>query len=128
MNDAVTMAPVPDREAIGEPANPLGLAGLEFVEYSAAVADLVRRLVAMGCRGDYSVEVFNDDYQQVPMPLVARRARGAAVWLGETVLRRSRKRWAAPSFRTPLGGGPAQPGPGGPDYHCPTTPRLKLPA
>jgi sugar phosphate isomerase/epimerase len=57
--------------------------------HSAAVADLVRRLVAMGYRGDYSFEVFNDDYQQVPMPLVARRARDSAVWLGESVLRRS---------------------------------------
>lgn len=57
--------------------------------HSAAVADLVRRLAALGYRGDYSFEVFNDDYQQVPMPLVARRARRAALWLGEDVLRRS---------------------------------------
>ena len=57
--------------------------------HSAEVADLVMRLDALGYRGDYSFEVFNDDYQQVPMPLVAQRARRSAEWLGEEVLRRS---------------------------------------
>ena len=57
--------------------------------HSAEVADLVMRLDAMGYRGDYSFEVFNDDYQQVPMDLVASRARRSAEWLGEEVLRRS---------------------------------------
>ena len=42
-----------------------------------------------GYRGDYSFEVFNDDYQQIPLPDVARRARKAADWLGEGILRRS---------------------------------------
>jgi len=49
----------------------------------------VMRLAALGYRGDYSFEVFNDDYQQMPLPLVAQRARRSAEWLGEEVLRRS---------------------------------------
>ena len=57
--------------------------------HSDALADLVRRLHALGYRGDYSFEVFNDDYQQIPLPVVAERARRSALWLGEDVLRRS---------------------------------------
>ena len=57
--------------------------------HSEQVADLVMRLAALGYRGDYSFEVFNDDYQQMPLPLVAQRARVSAEWLGEEVLRRS---------------------------------------
>ncbi len=54
--------------------------------------ELVRLVVALdrlGYRGDYSFEVFNDDYQQLPLPVVAERARRAAVWLAEDVLRGS---------------------------------------
>jgi sugar phosphate isomerase/epimerase len=57
--------------------------------HSEQIADLVMRLDRMGYRGDYSFEVFNDDYQQIPLPTVADRARRAAVWLGEDVLHRS---------------------------------------
>jgi sugar phosphate isomerase/epimerase len=57
--------------------------------HSARLADLVTRLDRMGYRGDYSFEVFNDDYQQMPLSTVAARARRAAIWLGEDVLRRS---------------------------------------
>ncbi|GCL64220.1 sugar phosphate isomerase/epimerase family protein [Pseudaquabacterium pictum] len=57
--------------------------------HSTQVADLVLRLAALGYRGDYSFEVFNDDYQQMPLPMVAQRARASARWLGEEVLRRS---------------------------------------
>jgi sugar phosphate isomerase/epimerase len=57
--------------------------------HSDEVAALVSRLHAQGYRGDYSFEVFNDDYQQIPLPDVARRARKAADWLGEGILRRS---------------------------------------
>ena len=57
--------------------------------HSAQVADLVTRLAALGYRGDYSFEVFNDDYQQMPLPLVAQRASASARWLGEDVLRRA---------------------------------------
>ena len=57
--------------------------------HSEQVAELVMRLAALGYRGDYSFEVLNDDYQQMPLPLVAQRARRSAEWLGEEVLRRS---------------------------------------
>jgi sugar phosphate isomerase/epimerase len=57
--------------------------------HSEALADVVTRLDRIGYRGDYSFEVFNDDYQQMPLPAVAARARRAALWLGEDVLRRS---------------------------------------
>jgi sugar phosphate isomerase/epimerase len=57
--------------------------------HSEALAELVTRLDAQGYRGDYSFEVFNDDYQQMPLPVVAARARRSAVWLGEDVLHRS---------------------------------------
>ncbi|MBL8338840.1 MAG: sugar phosphate isomerase/epimerase [Rhodoferax sp.] len=57
--------------------------------HSAEVAALTLKLHQMGYRGDYSFEVFNDDYQQLPLDLVARRARASALWLGESVLRRS---------------------------------------
>ncbi|MCU0964854.1 MAG: TIM barrel protein, partial [Burkholderiaceae bacterium] len=57
--------------------------------HSRQVAELVLRLDAMGYRGDYSFEVFNDDYQQLPLPMVCARARASANWLGEQVLRRA---------------------------------------
>ena len=57
--------------------------------HSEALASLVVRLHALGYRGDYSFEVFNDDYQQMPLPTVAQRAWRSALWLGEDVLRRS---------------------------------------
>lgn len=41
----------------------------------------------LGYRGNYSFEVFNVDYQQLPLPVVAERPRRAAVWLAEVVLR-----------------------------------------
>ena len=53
------------------------------------VADLVRRLDRMGYRGDYSFEVFNDDYTQLPAPVAAGRARQAVKWLTDRVSRRS---------------------------------------
>ena len=57
--------------------------------HSDALAALVTRLHSLGYRGDYSFEVFNDDYQQLPLPAVAQRAWRSALWLGEDVLRRS---------------------------------------
>ncbi len=57
--------------------------------HSGAIVDLVRRLDRLGYGGDYSFEVFNDDYQQMPLPTVAERARRSAVWLAEDVLRRA---------------------------------------
>ena len=60
--------------------------------HSEALAELVMRLDRLGrlgYRGDYSFEVFNDDDPQMPLPVVAARARRSAVWLGEDVLHRS---------------------------------------
>jgi 2-keto-myo-inositol isomerase len=56
-------------------------------------SDELRRLVIeldrMGYRGDYSFEVFNDDYTQMPLEVVAERARASAAWLAEDVLHRA---------------------------------------
>lgn len=57
--------------------------------HSAELADLVLRLDKLGYRGDYSYEVFNDDYQQLPLHVVAERARRSTLWLSENVLHRS---------------------------------------
>jgi sugar phosphate isomerase/epimerase len=57
--------------------------------HSAQVAELVRRLDDMGYRGDYSFEVFNDDYVQLPLAVVAERARASVKWLTGQVPRRS---------------------------------------
>ncbi len=57
--------------------------------HSAELAALVAKLHGLGYRGDYSFEVFNDDYQQIPLPTVAQRAWRSALWLAEDVLRRS---------------------------------------
>jgi sugar phosphate isomerase/epimerase len=57
--------------------------------HSEQVAELVTRLDRLGYEGDYSFEVFNDDYQQMPLPTVTERARRSAQWLGEDVLRRA---------------------------------------
>ena len=57
--------------------------------HSERLAELVLKLDRMGYRGDYSFEVFNDDYQQLPLETVARRACRSATWLAEDVLRRA---------------------------------------
>jgi sugar phosphate isomerase/epimerase len=57
--------------------------------HSDALADLVSRLDRIGYLGEYSFEVFNDDYQQMPLSTVAARARRSALWLAEDVLRRA---------------------------------------
>jgi sugar phosphate isomerase/epimerase len=66
--------------------------------HSGELADLLRRLDRGGYRGDYSFEVFNDDYLQLAPEIVARRAHRAAKWVTDQVLRRSlelRRRTAA---------------------------------
>ncbi len=55
--------------------------------HSTELAEFTLRLDALGYRGDYSFEVFNDDYQQIPLPVVAERGRNSATWLAEDVLR-----------------------------------------
>ncbi len=57
--------------------------------HSTQLAELVLRLDRIGYRGDYSFEVFNDDYQQLPLDVVAERARRSALWLHTDVLHRT---------------------------------------
>jgi sugar phosphate isomerase/epimerase len=66
--------------------------------HSEALVELVLRLQALGYQGDYSFEVFNDDYQQLPLQVVAERACRSALWLAEDVLHLPRPlpAWAAP--------------------------------
>jgi sugar phosphate isomerase/epimerase len=57
--------------------------------HSADVGELIRALDRLGYRGDYSFEVFNDDYTQLPVALVTERARRSVKWLTDQVSRRS---------------------------------------
>jgi len=57
--------------------------------HSEELSELVTRLDRIGYRGDYSFDVYNDDYLQMPAEAVAERARRSSDWLGETVLRRA---------------------------------------
>jgi sugar phosphate isomerase/epimerase len=68
--------------------------------HSDTLADMVRRIDATGYRGDYSFEVFNDDYRQLPLPMVAERARRSVKWIAGVVSRRS-----LPARRTSTLGG-----------------------
>ena len=65
--------------------------------HSDKVAGIVRRLDEMGYRGDYSFEVFNDDYRQLPLPTVAGRARRSVKWITGLVSRRSLPARRAPA-------------------------------
>jgi len=57
--------------------------------HTQQLVQMVLKLDALGYAGDYSFEVFNEDYVQMPLPMVSQRARASALWLGEDVLRRS---------------------------------------
>ena len=57
--------------------------------HSAQVLELVRILDGNGYRGDYSFEVFNDDYRQIPLATVAERARRSVKWLTGEIGRRT---------------------------------------
>ena len=57
--------------------------------HSAAVADLIRAIDRMGYEGDYSFEVFNDDYTQMQLGRVTDRARRSVAWITGHVSRRS---------------------------------------
>ncbi len=74
--------------------------------HSAEVALWVTKLHALGYRGDYSFEVFNDDYQQMPLATVAARARRSALWLGEEVLHRAVPLPGAMALRRDAGSAP----------------------
>jgi sugar phosphate isomerase/epimerase len=56
--------------------------------HSDQVVALTTRLDDMGYRGDYSFEVFNDDYSQLPLDFVAKRASASVKWLTSQVNRR----------------------------------------
>ena len=57
--------------------------------HSEELASFVTKLDAIGYIGDFSFDVYNDDYLQIPPAAVGGRARRAAEWLAETVLRRA---------------------------------------
>ncbi len=55
--------------------------------HSEQLASLIRRLDRNGYRGDYSFEVFNDDYRQLPAQVVCERAYRGAYWVSQQVLK-----------------------------------------
>jgi sugar phosphate isomerase/epimerase len=57
--------------------------------HSEQVVELVRILDGNGYRGDYSFEVFNDDYRQIPLATVAERARRSVKWITGHIGRRT---------------------------------------
>ena len=57
--------------------------------HSAKLGDLIRSLDRMGYDGDYSFEVFNDDYLQMPLNRVTERAQRSVAWITDHVSRRS---------------------------------------
>jgi sugar phosphate isomerase/epimerase len=57
--------------------------------HSEQVVALTAKLDDMGYEGDYSFEVFNDDYSQLPLEFVAKRAAASVRWLTSQVNRRS---------------------------------------
>ncbi len=57
--------------------------------HSEELARFVVKLEEIGYCNDYSFDVYNSDYLQMPSEVIADRARRAADWLGETVLRRT---------------------------------------
>ena len=57
--------------------------------HSDQIAALMRALDDLGYEGDYSFEVFNDDYVQMPLAMVAARARRSVQWLLQQVPQRS---------------------------------------
>ncbi|MEP6943199.1 MAG: sugar phosphate isomerase/epimerase family protein [Betaproteobacteria bacterium] len=66
--------------------------------HSEQLGDMIRALDALGYEGDLSFEVFNDDYAQMPLSLVAQRAKRSVQWITDHVSRRSlpvRRRVAA---------------------------------
>jgi len=57
--------------------------------HSEQVVELVRILDDAGYRGDYSFEVFNDDYRQISVATVAERARSSVKWIAGRIGRRT---------------------------------------
>jgi 2-keto-myo-inositol isomerase len=57
--------------------------------HSAELSKMIRMIDGTGYRGDWSFEVFNDDYLQMPPLWVAERARTSAKWVAAQSSRRS---------------------------------------
>ena len=57
--------------------------------HSNELSRMIRMIDRAGYRGDWSFEVFNDDYVQMPSEAVALRARNAAMWVAAQSERRS---------------------------------------
>ena len=57
--------------------------------HSAELSRMIRMIDQSGYRGDWSFEVFNDDYVQMPSEIVAARARDSAMWVAAQSERRS---------------------------------------
>ena len=57
--------------------------------HSSELSRMIRMIDRSGYRGDWSFEVFNDDYVQMPGEAVALRARNAAMWVAAQSERRS---------------------------------------
>jgi sugar phosphate isomerase/epimerase len=57
--------------------------------HSDALVALITKLEENGYSGDYSFDVYNSDYLEMPAGIIAGRGRIAADWLGEMVLRRT---------------------------------------
>src|SRR5207253_2872800 len=53
--------------------------------HGAAIVGLIERAAAAGYGGDYTFEVFNDDYLRAPAPVVMERARKSVEWLGARI-------------------------------------------
>jgi sugar phosphate isomerase/epimerase len=57
--------------------------------HSTELSNMLRRLDRGGYRGDFSLEVVNDDYLQLAPQIACERALSAAKWITDQVLRRS---------------------------------------
>jgi 2-keto-myo-inositol isomerase len=67
--------------------------------HSAELSRMIRMIDQSGYRGDWSFEVFNDDYVQMPSETVALRARDSAMWVAAQSERRSLPRTVQRSAR-----------------------------
>jgi sugar phosphate isomerase/epimerase len=70
--------------------------------HSEELSDMLRRLSRGGYTGDFSFEVFNDDYVQLAPDIVARRAHRGAKWVTDQVLRRSLQIRQASAIHPPM--------------------------
>lgn len=86
LSDFLGPVPVNDAERIAAARHQRVFPGLG--DHSQSLADLLRQLDRAGYRGDYSFEVANDDYLQLPPAAVAHYALASARWVTDQVLPR----------------------------------------